>query len=87
MEKGIALGSVGGVKLSLGGGKASVSVSASESILDGAVVVQASASGVISAGALVDMLFAEIEAKSPAGVVAIEETVKAIVKNAVLAIQ
>lgn len=87
MEKDIGLGSVGGVKLSFSGGKATVSVSASESVLEGAVVVQASASGVVSAAALIDMLFAEIEAKSPVGVVAIEETVKAIVKNAVLAIQ
>jgi hypothetical protein len=87
MEKDIALGSVGGLKLSFGGGKAMVSLSASESVLGGGVAVAGSASASVDASILVDMLFAAIEAKSPAGAVAIEEAVKLIVKNAVLAIQ
>lgn len=87
MEKDIPIGSVGGVKLTLAGGKAVVEVSASEKALNDAVQVQANASASVDAAVLVDMLFAEIEAKSPPGSVAIEEAVKLIVKNAVLAIK
>lgn len=87
MEKDVALGKVGGLKLSLAAGKATLDLSAQESVLDGAVMAQASMSVVVGADMLVDMLFAEIEAKSPAGVKPIEETVKAIVKQAVVAIQ
>lgn len=86
MEKDISLGSVGGIKITLAGGKATLELSASEAILEGSVKVSGSASGSLDAGVLVDMLFAEIEAKSPAGIAPIEETVKAIVKSAVLAI-
>lgn len=87
MEKDIPIGSAGGVKLSLAGGKAVVSIELKEAVLDGAISAQASASGVVDAGIFVDMLFAEIEAKSPAGVVVIEDTVKALIKSVVMAIQ
>lgn len=86
MEKDLALGTVGGLKLSLGGGKAVVELSAQESVLDGAIVAKASASVVVGADVLVELLFKEIEAKSPAGIVPIEETVKAIIKQAVMAL-
>lgn len=84
MEKDVALGHVGGLKLALSGGKATLEISAKEAVLEGAVTAQASASIVVGADVLLDMLWAEIEAKSPAGIKPIEETVKMIVKQAVM---
>lgn len=87
MEKDIEVGKLGAVKLSLGAGKAVLSIAVGDSAAQNAVVVSASASASIDAGALVDMLFAEIEAKSPAGAKPIEDLVKLAVKNAILSIQ
>lgn len=86
MEKDIKLGDVGAVSLVISGGKASISIQAQESAVGGAVQLQAQASAVVGADVLVGMLFDEIEKKSPAGVVPIEESVKAIVLAAVKAI-
>lgn len=87
MEKDIAIGSVGGLKISLGGGKAVVSIGVEKSILDGASVTKVEASEMVDASVLVDLLFKAIEANSPPGAVLIEESVKEIVKKAVAAIQ
>lgn len=88
MEKDIAIaGDLGALKLSLEGGKALVQIGVKEDVLEGAIKLQASASALVDASVLIDLLFAEIEKKSPAGAVAIEEAVKMILKNAVMAIQ
>lgn len=87
MEKDIALGSVAELKLVLEKGKAVVSIGANKSALDGAVSFESATSVSADAGAFVDMLFAAIEKASPAGVAPLEETVKALVKSAVMAIQ
>lgn len=86
MEKDVAIGKVAGVHLDIEKGKAEITLSASETMLDGAVKLKASMTGEIGADQLADMLFAIIEKKSPPGVVMIEETVKMIVKNAIMAL-
>lgn len=87
MEKDIALGNVGKLSLTFSSGKASVGVTASESVGNGAASVNVGATAVVDAGELVDLVFAAIEKASPAGAQPIEEIVKTQVKNAVLAIQ
>jgi hypothetical protein len=87
MKSEIALGNVGKLSLEFSGGKASIGVTASESIDGGLASVDASVNGVADAGAVVDLLFSAIEKASPAGAVPIEEGVKSIVKAAVAAIQ
>lgn len=87
MQEQIQLGDVGALKFSIEGGKAKIEIIAQEKVLNDAIVVQGGASAVVDAGVLVDLIFAEIEKKSPPGLIPIEETVKAIVKQAVLAIQ
>lgn len=87
MDQDVKLGEVGDIKIELAGGKAVISIEVKKGLLEGGIALQAGASAIIESSALVDLLFAAIEAKSPAGIVPIEETVKAIVKNAVMAIQ
>lgn len=82
MEKDVALGSVGSLDLSISGGKASVVLAAAVP----QAALSANVSVVMDASALVDKLFAAIEAASPAGAVPIEEGVKNILKAAVAAL-
>lgn len=82
MEKDVKVGDFGDFDLKLSGGKASLVLNA---VVPGAALT-VGASAVVDAAVLIDKLFAEIEAKSPAGIAPIEETVKMIVKNAVLAL-
>lgn len=87
MEKDVQLGQAGAVKLSLEKGKAVIEIGvAAPAVLGGAVTAQASASASVDSLVLLDMLFAAIEAKSPAGAAAIEEGVKLILKQAVSSI-
>lgn len=78
MEKDLVKGSAGGIQLSISNGIARIEGSASLGS------VGASAGGYVQedVGVLLDKLFAAIEAASPPGVVAIEESVKLIVKAA-----
>lgn len=78
MEKDIALGSFGKLELLFAGGKASLSVQGQGGL---AISITDDAS------VLVDLIFSAIEKASPAGAVPIEESVKALVKAAVIAIQ
>lgn len=87
MEKDVELGKVGMLKLELNAGKAIVSVSVKESVLEGSVSGVADLSVTVSSSVLLDLLFAAIEEKSPSGAVAIEEGVKKMLKSAVEAIQ
>lgn len=82
MEQDVKLGSVGDLDLKLSGGKASLMLSAALP----AAAASASVGVVIDAGVLVDKLFAAVEAASPPGVAPIEESVKAVVKAAVMAL-
>lgn len=86
MEKDVKIGNVGDLDLSISGGKALVKVSVGAESAAAGLAVKAELSASLDAGALVDKLFAAIEAASPAGAVPIEEGVKAIVKAAVLAV-
>lgn len=83
MEKDVKVGSVGELQISFAGGKAKVEF---EGQL-GSAGPQVGANVSEDAGQLVDKLFAAIEKASPPGAQPIEEAVKVIVKNAVLAIQ
>lgn len=87
MEKDIGLGSIGGVKLVLAGGKATVSIGVNESVLAGGIVAQANVSATLDASCLADLLFEAIEKASPLSVQPIEESVKLIIKEAIAAIQ
>lgn len=87
MEKDIALGSVAEFKLNLEKGKVVISLGASKSVLDDVVSFESLNTAKMDGAAFLDLLFKEIEAKSPAGVVPIEETVKSLLKSAVMAIQ
>lgn len=82
MEKEIGIGSVGKLDLSFAGGKAIAKVGI---IIPGGLSVDVAIQE--DASALVDLLFAAIEKNAAPGTVAIEEAVKAIIKQAVLAIQ
>lgn len=87
MEKDVALGSVGSLAISFGGGKATVSLGVSAPANSLGFSASANVSASEDAMALVDKLFAAIEAASPAGAVVIEESVKAVIKAAVAGIQ
>lgn len=82
MEDKVQLGTVGELDLQLTGGKASLTLTAALPMASASATV----SVVVDAGDLVDKLFAAIESKSPAGVVVLEEGVKAVIKAAVMAI-
>lgn len=81
MESEVKLGDVGDVDFTFASGKVKVELKVE---LPGGGA-SAGAFAQIDAGVLADKLFAAIEAKSPAGVVAIEEAVKSIVKSAIVA--
>jgi len=83
MEKDVKLGTVGDVDLKLEKGIATISISAA---VPGDAGIEGGAFVKCDAEKLLGKLFAEIEAKSPAGAVPIEETVKAIIIQAVKAI-
>lgn len=85
-EKTVALGQAGSLKFDIEGGKAVVSVGVAGALAEGSLAVEAKVSATVDAAHLVDLLFAAVEAKSPPGFVAIEETVKEIVKKAVMAL-
>lgn len=78
MEKDIVLGKFGSFDLSFVGGKAQASL-----VGVGGLTITASD----DAGALLDFLFALIEAHSPAGAVPIEEVVKVSMKTAIAALK
>lgn len=84
--KDIKLGSVGDLKIELTSGKAKLTITAGASALGGSAKVKADVSAEVDSSVLLDLLFAEIEAKSPAGVKALEELVKMGIKAAVAAI-
>lgn len=86
MEKAIKLGTVGSIDLKFAGGNASISIVANDSVLGGAVSLASTTTATISGAELIDLLFKEIESKSPAGAIPIEETVKDLIKSAVAAI-
>ena len=78
MEKDVALGSVGELKVSLVAGKALLSVSAGGDVADVSVSVDALK--------LLDLLAAEVASKLPASAAPIEASVWGVVKAAVAAI-
>lgn len=82
MEKDVALGKVGSLDLSFSGGKASVNVQVA--VPEASLTSQVSI--VVDAGALIDAVFVAIEKASPVGAKPIEESVKAIVKAAIVAL-
>lgn len=79
----IKLGTVGDLVLGFSAGKASVTAKAA---IDNNAV-QISASVQVDSSVFIDQLFAAIEKASPPGTVAIEESVKSIIKSAIAAIQ
>lgn len=79
MDENISLGSFGNVDISFVQGIAKVNLTVASSN-----IVQASIS--CDAGALIDALFAAIEAKSSSGAVVVEKSVQAVIKQAVLAL-
>lgn len=83
VEKETKLGSVGVLDLKFESGKAVLSVTAGY----GPAGASAALSVTEDAEALVDLLFGAIEKASPAGAVVIEESVKGLIKAAVLAIK
>lgn len=83
MENDVKLGELGDLDLKLENGKASVTLKVSKEIPGAALKSKAEVSIEMDASALLDKLFAAIEAKSPAGAVVIEEGVKMILKAAV----
>lgn len=83
MEKELVQGSLGDIKVTLSGGKAKLEA---QGALPGGVGVTAGAFLECDASALLDKIFAEIEAKSPAGAVPLEEAVKLVIKQAVAAL-
>lgn len=82
MEKELVQGSKGDVKLTISAGKIRIEASGKLESAGG------SAGAFIEedAGALLDKIFAAIEAKSPAGAVPIEEGVKTMLKEKLLAL-
>ncbi len=79
MEKSIPIGSVAAFKISFVGGKALFDVGVGVAGVDLYLSVDS--------GSLIDLMFAAIEKASPSGAVAIEESVKIVIKDAVAAIQ
>lgn len=77
MEKDEKLGSVGELKASFSGGVGRVEIAAA---VPGMPSMQGGAFVQGDSGAVMDMLFALIEKNSPAGLVAIEESAKALIK-------
>lgn len=86
MEKDIKLAQNVDLDLKIAGGVASVSLVASYEVPGVGLKASSANSVELSAAALIDKIFAAIEAKSPPGVVALEEGVKLIVKNAAMAL-
>lgn len=80
MEKDIALGAYLDLELAIHSGVASLGLKTTT-----AGPISANLAVSLDAEALVDKLFAAIEAALPAGAVPIEESVKLLVKNAVKA--
>lgn len=79
MEKDIQLGSVGSLDLVLASGKATLTLVSGYAPAG----VSANVGVTLDSATLLDLLFAAIEKASPAGIVAIEEGAKGILKDAV----
>lgn len=82
MDTELVQGPAGDIKLTISGGKIRLEGAGNLSSVGGSAGAFIQEDGNV----LLDKLFAEIEAKSPAGAVPIEETVKALLKSAVASI-